>query len=76
MIRLIKIKLNRKRLYPSPSVRYLGIKIDQSLNWKDHINDIAVKLNRANAPLFKIRNFANITISKTIYLAIFDLYIN
>ena len=43
----IKIKLNRKRLYPSQSVRYLGINIDQNLNWKYHINDIAVKLNRA-----------------------------
>ena len=72
----IKIKLNRKRLYPSQSVRYLGIKIDQNLNWKDHINDIAVKLNRANALLFKIRNFVNIIILKTIYFAIFDSHIN
>ena len=71
-----KIKLNRKRLYPSQSARYLGIKIDQNLNWKDHINDIAVKLNRANALLFKIRNFVNITILKTIYFAIFDSHIN
>ena len=55
----IKIKLNRKQLYPSQSVKYLDIKIDQNLNWKDHINDIAVKLNRANALLFKIRNFIN-----------------
>ena len=52
----IKIKLNAKRLYRSQSVRYLGIKIDQNLNWKDHINDIAVKLNRANSLLFKIRS--------------------
>ena len=72
----IKIKLNRKRLYPSQSVRYLGMKIDQNLNWKDHINDIAVKLNRANALLFKIRNFVNITILKTIYFVIFDSHIN
>ena len=72
----IKIKLNRKRLYPSQSVRYLGIKIDQNLNWKDHINDIAVKLNRANALLFKIRNFVNIIILKTIYFAILDPHIN
>ena len=28
----IKIKLNRKRLYPSKSVKYLGIKIDENLN--------------------------------------------
>ena len=72
----IKIKLNRKRLYPSQSVRYLCINIDQILNWKDHINDIAVKLNRANALLFKTRNFVNITILKTIYFAIFDSHIN
>ena len=52
----IKTKLNRKRLYHSQSVRYFGIKIDQNLNRKDHINDIGVKLNRDNALQFKIRN--------------------
>ena len=72
----IRIKLNRKRLYPSQSVRYLGIKIVQNMDSKDHINDIAVKLNRANTLLFKIRNFVNITILKTIYFAIFDSHIN
>ena len=46
------------------------------MNWKDHINDIAVKLNRANAVLFEIRNFVNITILDTIYFAIFDSHIN
>ena len=72
----IKTKLNRKRLYHSQSVRYFGIKIDQNLNRKDHINDIGVKLNRANALQFKIRNFVNIVILKTIYFAIFDSHIN
>ena len=33
--------LNRRRLYPSKSVKYLGIKIDENLNWKQHIHDIA-----------------------------------
>ena len=28
----IKIKLNRKRLHPIPSVKYLGVKIDENLN--------------------------------------------
>ena len=45
------------------------------MNWKDHINDIPVKLNRANALLFEIRNFVNITILKTIYFVIFDSHI-
>ena len=67
----IKIKLNTKWLYPFQSVKYLGIKIDQNLNWKDHSNDIAVKLNRANALLFKIRNCKYYN-----YFAIFDSHIN
>ena len=29
-----KIKLDRKSLYLSKSVKYLGIKIDENLNWK------------------------------------------
>ena len=52
----IKIQLNRRKLYPSKSVKYLGIKIDEHLNWKQHIHDIAIKLNRANALLSIIRN--------------------
>ena len=33
------------------SVKHLGIKIDQYLNWQDHINNIAIKLNKANTML-------------------------
>ena len=59
----IKIKLNRKRLY-------------ESLKWKQHIHDIAIKLNRANALLYTIRNFVNRHILRTIYFAIFDTHLN
>ena len=54
----MKIKLSRKRLYPTKSVKYLGIKINENLNWKQHIHDITMKLIRDNALLYTIRNFA------------------
>ena len=47
----LKIKLNGKRLYETNSVKYLGIRIDNKLNWKAYINDIALKLIRVNAML-------------------------
>ena len=72
----VKIKLSRKRLYPTDSVKYLGIRIDENLNWKHHVSDIATKLNRANVLLFKIRNFVNVKTLKTIYYTIFDSHIN
>ena len=53
----LKLKLNGKRLYTTNSVKYLGIKIDENLNWHEQINNVAVKLNRANAMLSKVRHF-------------------
>ena len=70
------MKLSSKRLYPSKSVKYLGIKIDENLNWKQHIHDTAIKLNRAYALLYTIRNFVYKHILRTIYFAIFDTHIN
>ena len=32
-----KIKLCRKRLYPTESVKYLGVKIDTNLSWQYHV---------------------------------------
>ena len=55
----LKIKLNRKQLYETNSVKHLGIRIDNKLNWKAHINDIALKLIRVNAMLYKVRDFVD-----------------
>ena len=55
----IRIKFSKKRLYPSNLIKYLGVKIDENLNWKNYIHDIAKKLNRANALLFKIRSYVS-----------------
>ena len=45
----------------------LGIKIDSKLNWKSHVNTIATKLNQANAILYKVTDFVNANILKSIY---------
>ena len=55
----LNIKLSGKKLYPSSSVKYLGIKIDENLNWKDQQNYIAIKLNKGNAILSKLKKYVN-----------------
>ena len=72
----IKIKLSGKRLYPSNSVKFLGIKIDRFLYWHDQVNSIAVKLNRANALLLKIINYVNTKTLRNIYFAISDFHLS
>ena len=72
----IKLKLSRKRLFPTDSVKYLGVKIDGNLSGKSHIDYLSVKLNRANALLFIIRNFVNSSILRTIYFIIIESHLN
>ena len=49
-----KIKFCCKRLYPNESVTYVGVKIDANPSWQYHANDLVIKLDRANASIFKI----------------------
>ena len=53
----LKIKISGNRLYPTEKVKYLGVKIDTNLSWQYHVNDLSFKLNRANAPIFKMRKY-------------------
>ena len=72
----LKIKLSGKRLYPTESVKYLGVKIDTNHSWQYHVNDLSVKLNRANAFLFKMRKYVSCKILRSIYFAIFGSYLS
>ena len=72
----LHIKLNGKRLYPTDSVKYLGILIDKNFNWYHQISNVAAALNRANAMLSKITHFVNFNTLKSIYHAILESHLN
>ena len=72
----LKIKLCGKRLYPTESVKYLGVKIDTNLTWQHHVNDLSIKLNRASAFLFKSRKCVSPKILRSIYFAIFGSHLS
>ena len=61
----LKLKFNGKNIYQTKSVKYRGIKIDESLTWNEHINDIAIKLNRDNAMLGKVKEFVKTRVLKS-----------
>ena len=44
------------------------------LSWQYHVNDLSIKLNTANALLFKMRKYVGLKILRSIYFAIFDSY--
>ena len=48
-------------------MKYLGIRIDENLNWKQKISDIAINLNKANVILSKLRQLIDRKTLKSIY---------
>ena len=72
----LKIQLCGKRICPTEGVKYLGVKIDTNLSWQYHVSDLSIKLNRADALLFKIRKYVSFKILRSIYFAIFDSYLS
>ena len=68
-----RLIVNRQRLHPAVNVKYLGIKVNENFNWKHHVND---KLIRANAILFKLMNYVNLKLLRSINFAIFESHLN
>ena len=71
-----KIKLNGHHLYPSDSIKYLGILLDSTLNWNQHCEALSIKLKRANGMLMKIRHYVQKKELKSIYFALFSSHLN
>ena len=72
----VRLTLCGKILYPTESVKYLGVKNNVNLRWQYHVNDISTKLNRANSLLFKMRKNVSLEILESIYFAVFDSYLS
>ena len=53
-------------------VKYLGMIMDEHLSFKNHMDTVKLKLNRANRLLAKLRHYVNPTLLRTRYYAIFE----
>ena len=55
--------------------KYLGVLLDENLIFKDHINFLKEKLDRANDLLAKLRHNLPSDILKTVYYSLFDTHL-
>ena len=67
----VTIIIHKKAITEKKSIKYLGILIDSTLSWKDHITNLSKKLSRTVGILYKLRPFVNLKIMKDIYYALF-----
>ena len=71
----LKIKMNGHRIYPSHSIKYLGMHLDETLNGGFHAKILSKKLKRANGMLCKARHFVPKDDLRTLYFAIFSSHL-
>jgi len=66
----LRIKIDGKRLFPSPFIKYLGVYIDENLNWSKQVNELSLKLRRANGVLAKLRHYMSQSLLISVYHSI------
>ena len=72
----LNIKIDSKKLYLTNKVKYLGIYLDQYLNWDTHTNELSLKLARSTGMLSKIRYYVPYHTLLNIYYAIFSSHLS
>ena len=66
----ITLKINKSAISEKDHVKYLGIIIDSTLSWKNHIDNVSSKISKSIGLLYKIRHFVNIKLMKTLYYSL------
>ena len=71
----MNFRLSGKKIRQKTCTKYLGILLDEHLLFKDQINTLKQKLNRANGILAKLRHHLPSDILKTVYYSLFDTHL-
>lgn len=58
------------KLTRTNSIKYLGVEIDQNLNWKQHINNLKTRIRKLIPVFKKIRNLRDASTNKCVYFTL------
>ena len=72
----LNFRISGQKIIPTTCVTYLGVKLNQFLNWDEHFATIIPKLSRANGMLAKMRHYVPRNTLFSIYHAIFNSHLN
>ena len=71
----LNFRISGQKSNVSNNVRYLGIEIEQHLDWNVHVKNVVPKLNRTIGILSKIQHYVPKFLLKTIYYSLFNSYL-
>ena len=71
----MNFRISGQKINIVKEAKYLGLKLDQHLTFKQHMHTIKLKLNRANSLLAKMRHYIDSKLLKTIYSAMLESHL-
>ena len=67
----MKISCDNKQIKDTKNAKFLGLDIDNSLSWKDHIDQMMFKLGRTCYAIWYVKHFMSQDKLRTIYFSYF-----
>ena len=71
-----KLEIDDFTVKPCNETRFLGVIIDEKLNWEAHINNLKRKLNYASATLNRIRDSIPDHLHRDLYYTLFESHLS
>ena len=69
------LKINNYKIERSSSVKFLGVMVEEHVNWKDHTNIIEKDLSKNLGLLHKAKQFLNAKAMKSLYFSFIHSYL-
>ena len=66
----LTIKMAENKLERVPEIKYLGVILDEKLNWKSHINLVKSKISKGSYILAKLRHYVPTSTCKMLYYSL------
>ena len=75
-LNLPSLKIDQTEIKREQSLKFLGVLVDENLNWKNHIDLLLSKISKSIGVLYKASKLLNFRCLKSIYFALIHSYIN
>ena len=72
----VTLLINKKAIEQKSYVKYLGVLIDENLNWKEHISNVTKKISRSVGIICKLRLCMNRSLLRTLYYTLVFSHLN
>jgi len=63
----MQVSFSNRKIATTHSLRFLGLTIDTSLNWKSHIGELTSRLNKACFTIRSIKPFMSLDVLRSTY---------